>query len=225
MLFMVMKKSYLIDFIGFMIAKVKNISRLFSMAYMASGNRWRLALILIMQYVEDLSDRQAAEAVRSRIDWKYALSLELVDPGFDSTILSEFRTRLVMGTAEQRILDAILTKCREHTWLKARGRQRTDSTHVLAQVRAVNRLECVGETLRHALNRLATVAPTWLQNSCLPAWGERYGRRMDETRLPSSQEDRQAYAQEIGADGYALLSALYASHAPVWLRDVPAVET
>ena len=125
---------------------------------------WRLALVLVMQYVEDLSDRQAADAVRSRIDWKYALSLELTDPGFDSTVLSEFRTRLVTGAAEQRILDAILTKCREHAWLTARGRQRTDSTHVLAHVRAVNRLECVGETLRHALNRLATVAPEWLQS-------------------------------------------------------------
>jgi len=105
---------------------------------------WRLALVLVMQYIEDLSDRQAADAVRSRIDWKYALSLELADPGFDSTVLSEFRTRLVTGAAEQRILDAILTQCREHAWLTARGRQRTDSTHVLAHVRAVNRLECVG---------------------------------------------------------------------------------
>ncbi|HEY5867986.1 MAG TPA: IS1182 family transposase [Candidatus Tectomicrobia bacterium] len=186
---------------------------------------WRLALILVLQYVEDLSDRQAADAVRSRIDWKYALSLELADPGFDSTVLSEFRTRLVTGAAEQRILDAILTKCREQAWLQARGRQRTDSTHVLAHVRAVNRLECVRETLRHALNRLATVAPAWLQAHCLPAWGERYGRRLDATRLSTSTEDRSAYAQEIGADGYALLSALYAPHAPVWLREEPAVET
>lgn len=162
---------------------------------------WRLALILVLQYVEDLSDRQAADAVRSRIDWKYALSLELADPGFDSTVLSEFRTRLVTGAAEQRILDAILTKCREQAWLQARGRQRTDSTHVLAHVRAVNRLECVRETLRHALNRLATVAPAWLQAHCLPAWGERYGRRLDATRLSTSTEDRSAYAQEIGADG------------------------
>jgi len=100
---------------------------------------WRLALVTIMPYVEDVSDRQAAEAVRGRIDWKYALSLELTDPGFDSTVLSEFRTRLVVGSAEQRLLDAILDSCRERKWLKARGRQRTDSTHVLARVRAVNR--------------------------------------------------------------------------------------
>jgi transposase len=114
---------------------------------------WQLALVTIMQYVENLSDRQAADAVRSRIDWKYALSLELTDPGFDNTVLSEFRTRLVSGSAEQKVLDLILEKRREHKLIKARGRQRIDSTHVLARVRAVNRLECVGETMRHALNR------------------------------------------------------------------------
>jgi transposase len=139
---------------------------------------WRLALVTIMPYVEEVSDRQAAEAVRGRSDWQYALSLELTDPGFDSTVLSEFRTRLVVGSAEQRLLDALLERCRERKWLKARGRQRTDSTHVLACVRAVNRLECVGETLRHTLNSLAVVAPAWLHTHCQVEWGERYGRRV-----------------------------------------------
>jgi transposase len=155
---------------------------------------WRLALVTIMQYVENLSDRQAAEAVRSRIDWKYALSLELTHPGFDSTVLSEFRTRLVAGAAEQRLLDAVLAKCRERKWLKAQGRQRTDSTHVLARVRAVNRLECVGETLRHALNSLAVVAPAWLSAHSQAVWGERYGRRVDDYHLPTRKDERQAYA-------------------------------
>lgn len=193
-----------------------DFATLFPTCGQPAGAPWRLALVLVMPYVEDLSDCQAAEAVRSRIDWKYALSLTLADPGFDSTVFSEFRTRLVMGAAEQRILDAFLAKCREHSWLKARGRQRTDSTHVLAHVRAVNRVECVGETLRHALNRVATVAPEWLQTHCLPEWEERDGRRMDDVRLPTKKEDRHAYAQEIGADGDALWSALYAPQAPVW---------
>src|SRR5262245_32315556 len=121
---------------------------------------WRLALVTIRQYVENLSDRRAADAVRSRIDWKYALSLELTDPGFDSTVLSEFRSRLAAGAAEQRLLDAFLEACRERQWLKVRGRQRTDATHVLARVRAINRLEGIGETLRAALNTLAVVPPT-----------------------------------------------------------------
>src|SRR5689334_14642613 len=106
---------------------------------------WRLALVSVLQLLEGLSDRQAADAVRSRLDWKYALSLELTDSGFDHTVLSEFRTRLLALTAEERFLEAVLTLCKEHGWLKAHGRQRTDSTHILAKVRALNRAECVVE--------------------------------------------------------------------------------
>jgi transposase len=155
---------------------------------------WRLALVTIMQYVEGLSDRQAADAVRSRIDWKYALNLELTDPGFDPTVLCEFRARLIAGKAEQLLLDAVLQRCRERTLLKARGRQRTDSTHVLGAIRALNRLECVGETLRHALNSLAVVAPEWLRSQSRPEWIERYGPRVAASRLPASKESQAAYA-------------------------------
>src|SRR5688500_10599193 len=128
-----------------------------------AASPWRLAFATVMQFAEGLSDRQAADAVRSRIDWKYALSLELTDPGFDHTVLSEFRTRLVAGQAELLLLDTFLARVRERGLLKVRGRQRTDSTHVLAAIRVLNRLELVGETLRHALNSLAVVAPAWLQ--------------------------------------------------------------
>jgi transposase len=124
---------------------------------------WRLALVTIMQFRETLADRQAAEAVRARIDWKYLLSLELTDPGFDFSVLSEFRDRLLAGSAEELLLDKLLERCRALGLLKARGHQRTDSTHVLAAVRVLSRLELVAETLRAALNELATVAPDWLQ--------------------------------------------------------------
>jgi transposase len=120
---------------------------------------WRLALICVMQFAEGISDRQAADAVRSRIDWKYALSLELTDAGFDYWVLSQFRQRLVEGQAQLRLLDTLLTLFVERGLLKAGGRQRTDSTHVLAAVRGLNRLELVGETLRHALESLATLVP------------------------------------------------------------------
>lgn len=140
----------------------------------------RLALASVLQYVEGLSDRQAADAVRSRIDWKYALALELTDPGFDHTVLSEFRSRLVVGRLEQLLLDTLLDRCRELGLIKERGRQRTDSTHVLAAVRGLNRLERVGETLRAALNDLAVVAPDWLQSLAPSEWYQRYGRRVHE---------------------------------------------
>ncbi len=101
---------------------------------------WRLALVTVLQFAENLSDRRAAEAVRGRIDWKYLLGLELTDPGFDASVLSEFRSRLVTGGAEALLLDTLLALCREHKLLVAGGRQRTDSTHVLGAVRALNRL-------------------------------------------------------------------------------------
>src|SRR3954454_24181199 len=130
----------------------------------------RLATVSVLQYVEGLSDRQAADAVRGRIDWKYALGLELTDPGFDHTVLSEFRCRLINGQAEQQLLDSILERCRELELIRPRGRQRTDSTHVLAAVRVLNRLERVGETIRAALNDLAVMAPDWLQALAPPEW-------------------------------------------------------
>src|SRR6266550_8697743 len=100
---------------------------------------WRLALVTLFQFLEGLTDRQAADAVRDRLAWKYALSLDLCDPGFDHTVLSEFRSRLVAGNAEQRLLDLLLERCRESGWLKVRGRQLTSSTHILAKIRALNR--------------------------------------------------------------------------------------
>jgi transposase len=186
---------------------------------------WRLALVLVMQFADALSDRQAAEAVRSRIDWKYALALDLTDPGFDSTVLSEFRTRLVEGSVEHKMLDAVLDLCRARKWVTPRGRQRTDSTHVLGMIRALNRLECVGETLRHALNSLAVSAPDWLLGHSLPEWLDRYDRRLDDERLPKGKEERQVLAERIGADGHILLDALYAEDAQSWLIQIPAVQT
>ena len=140
----------------------------------------QLALICIMQFLEDLTDRQAAEAVRSRIDWKYLLGLELTDSGFDYSVLCEFRLRLIEGQAEQRLFNLLLEECKRQGWIKQRGKQRTDSTHVLAATRALNRLECVGETLRAALNRIATVAPAWLQAWVPVEWFDRYCRAIEE---------------------------------------------
>jgi transposase len=185
---------------------------------------WRLALVTVLQFAENLPDRQAAEAVRSRIDWKYLLGLELTDSGFDASVLCEFRARLVAGAAEQRLLDHLLTLARERGLLKARGRQRTDSTHVLAAIHVLNRLECVGETLRHALNSLAVVAPEWLREQVPTDWYERYGSRVDNYRLPKGDAEREALAEVIGADGSRLLQVVRAPAAPLWLREVPAVE-
>lgn len=153
----------------------QDFSHLFPEQGQPAASPFHLALATLLQYLEGLTDRQAADAVRSRIDWKYLLCLDLTDVGFDHTVLSEFRTRLLAGKAECLMLDKLLALCRDKGWLKARTRQRTDSTHVLAAIRAITRLVCVGETLRAALNALAVAAPEWLRACCPPEWQERYG--------------------------------------------------
>jgi transposase len=186
---------------------------------------WRLALITIMQFRENLADRQAAEAVRARIDWKYLLGLELTDAGFDFSVLSEFRDRLLAGSAEERLLDKLLERCQAQGLLKSRGQQRTDSTHVLAAIRVLNRLELVGETLRAALNELAHVAPDWLQSVAPLEWYERYSKRIEDSRLPREATKREAYAQTVGEDGFTLLDALDNEQVAEALRELPMIDT
>lgn len=185
---------------------------------------WRLALVCVLQFVEDLSDRQAAEAVRARIDWKYLLGLELTDVGFDFSVLSEFRDRLLRAEAGPRIFERLVEKLSERGWIKKRGVQRTDSTHVLAAVRRLNRVELLGEMLRAALNRLAESDPDWLTSWVPVEWFERYSRRIEEWRLPSAKDKQEEIMGQIGEDGSRLLSELWSEQAPASLRVLPEVE-
>jgi len=184
-----------------------------------------LNLIMVMQYAEGLSDQQAAEAVRSRIDWKYALGLALTDPGFHYSILSTYRERLLTGGAEQQFFEEMLTHFRTRGLLRARGQQRTDSTHVLAAIRDINRLECIGETLRHALNCLAVVLPDWLAAQVAPDWFDLYGTRFEQYRLPQELAEQQELAERMGRDGHHLLAALDDPATPGYLREIPAIQT
>lgn len=169
----------------------------------------RLALITIMQFAEGLTDRQAADAVRSRIDWKYALGLNLTDSGFDATVLSEFRGRLCQNEASNKLLDVMVSHFKEHKLIKSRGKQRTDSTQVVAAIRQVNRLELVGETLRATLNQIATLAPEWLQEIISEDWFDRYSERFENYRLPKEKTKREEMALLIGRDGHHLLEKLW----------------
>jgi transposase len=184
---------------------------------------WRLALVTLLQFRETLSDRQAAEAVRARIDWKYLLGLDLTDEGFDHTVLCEFRGRLLEHEATERLLTRVLEVARGDGLLKARGRQRTDSTHVLAAVRQMNRIELLGETLRATLNTIARVAPDWLRVFAPTDWHERYDRRVEDMRLPATGLKRDTYIVQVGTDGHDLLDLLDASETPEVLRALPEV--
>jgi len=185
----------------------------------------RRAVVTALQFAEHLSDRQAANAVRARIDWKYLLGLELTDPGFDHTLLHDFRERVLEGGVERQLLDALLERLKARELIKERGKQRTDSTHVVAAVRELNRLECVGETLRQALNSLAVADPQWLREKVAPEWFARYAYRFEQGRLPDKKAERDALGETIGRDGHHLLEAIYAPTSPHWLRQLPAVET
>jgi transposase len=185
----------------------------------------RLALVTILQRAEKLTDRQAAEAVRTRIDWQYLLGLPLDDPGFDHTVLAEFRARVADGGLERVALDALLAKLAAGGLVKAGGKQRTDSTHVVAAVAALNRLELAGESVRAALEALAAAHPDWVaQRICVPDFARRYGTPMTSWRPPQSEARRGELALAYARDGYALLESVYDPSTPPWLRELPAVD-
>ncbi len=203
----------------------KEFSKLYSTEGRSAESPGQLAMVVLMQFVENLTDRQAAEAVQVRIDWKYALGLELEDEGFDYSVLSEFRSRLLTKGAEADIFDKLLEVCKERGLVKAGGKQRTDSTQVLAAVRELNRLECVGETVRQALEVLVDVMPDWFKGWLKADWVARYGQPLNSYRLPKEKKARAEMGLVIGWDGYEVLTQVYAATAPRWLREVPAIET
>jgi hypothetical protein len=185
----------------------------------------RLALVSVLQRAEKLTDRAAAEAVLARLDWKYLLGLRLQDPGFDHTVLAEFRGKVAQAGLEQVALDALVVRLAAEGLVKAGGKQRTDSTHVVAAVAALNRLELAGESVRAAAEALAAAHPDWLeQRICVADWARRYGTPMTSWRPPASKAKQDELAIAYARDGYALLEAVYDLAAPAWLAELPAVE-
>ncbi len=155
---------------------------------------WRLALATVLQFAEGLSDRQAAHAVRARLDWQDVLRPEPDDAGFAASVLCAFRSRLVAGEAAWLRFKALLTWARTRQLLRVRGRQRTDSTRVL--------------------DSRAVAAPARRRAHCPPNWSERYGRRLEDADLPKGQAACAAFTLLVGGDGHALLAALYTPTAP-----------
>jgi transposase len=185
----------------------------------------RLALVTVLQRAENLHDRQAAEAARTRIGWKYLTGLPMEDPGFDFTVLPEFRGRVTEAELEQVALDALLGRPAGDGLVQAGGKQRAGSTRVAAAVAALNRLELAGESVRAVLEVLAAAHPDWLaQRVCVTDFSHRYGTPMTSWKPPSSQAERDKLAIACARDGYALLEAVYDATAPAWLRELPAVQ-
>jgi transposase len=185
----------------------------------------RLAMVTALQFAEDLTDRAAAHRVRYDVSWRYCLAMELEEPGIDASVLSEFRTRLLKHGLQTRALDLLLARLKEKGLVKAGGKQRTDSTHVVAAIRNLNRLELAGEAVRAALEALSAAAPDWVAAVVeVPEWERRYGRRVDESwRPPASKAKREALALDYGRDAVELLQAVFHPQSPHWLRELPAV--
>jgi transposase len=184
-----------------------------------------LAMVTVLQEAENLPDRQAAEAVRTRLDWQYALGLALDDEGFDFSVLSEFRDRVAAHGLEEAALDALLARLADEGLVRAGGKQRTDSTHVIAAVRGLHTIELAGESVRAALEALAAACPDWLAaRLCTGDWARRYGARIDSWRLPAGKAGRDRLLITYARDGYALAGACYEDSAPVWARELPAVQ-
>jgi hypothetical protein len=180
----------------------------------------------VLQRAENLTDRMAAEAVRARLDWKYLLGLSLDDPGFDHSVLPEFRAKVAGAGLERAALDALLERLASDGLVKAGGKQRTDSTHVIAAVAALNRLELAGESVRAALEALAAAHPGWTaQVLHVGEWNRRYGTPVTSWRPPVSETKRNELAVTYARDGFALLEAVGHPASPAWLRELPAVET
>jgi len=129
------------------------------------------------------------------------------------------------GEAEHRLFEMLLTHLKARGWLTERQRQRTDSTHILAAVRSLNRLELVGRTLQHALNALAELSPDWLLTQISSEWFERYSYPLDEYRLPKEKAERLVLAEQIGKDGQHLLLCIMQSEASTWQEKAPAIVT
>ena len=150
----------------------------------------QLATVCVLQFLLGLSDRQAAEAVRCRIDFKYALALELDDPGFHHSVLADFRERLIEGDRADRLLDLALARMKDAGLVRERTTQRTDSTHVLAAVRDLTRLELVTGAVRAVLEEVARTAGHMLVGLVDEDWGRRYGRPVRLGKNPTRPKTR-----------------------------------
>ncbi|MCD9874747.1 transposase [Streptomyces guryensis] len=166
----------------------------------------QLATVCVLQFLLGLSDRQAAEAVRCRIDFKYAMAMELDDPGFHHSVLADFRDRLAGDGRADRLLDLALARLKEAGLVRERTTQRTDSTHVLAAVRDLTRLELITEAVRAALEEVAGISPHLLDELVEEDWGLRYGRPVRLGKNPTKPKTR---FLATGNDAVRLLEHLY----------------
>lgn len=181
-----------------------------------------LAFVTVFQFLEKLPDRQAAESLRMRLDWKYALHLPLEYEGFNFSVLSEFRDRLIAGKAEGRVFEVLVAQIREMGLIKEHGKQRTDSLAMLSKVRWLSRLEEAVETLRLAVVALVKADRDWVAEILPPSWEDKYGERFVMQRY--TEKEWKDYEANIGNDGQWLLKRIMDGGAPAGLQELSEVK-
>jgi transposase len=191
-----------------------------------TGVPFILAMLTIFQFAEDLPDRQAAEAVRTRMDWKYALHLPVDYPGIDHTELGEFRQRLRLDRGGQRVFQRLLTRLAELGLLGSKDKRRAHIDDVLKALDTLSRVEELAEAMSLALEALAARQPDWLRAMSLPHWYGRYGPKLARLYRSSCKEEHEALARAIGADISYLLEAIAEAGNPdlALLPEVKALE-
>ena len=178
---------------------------------------WRLAilyLVTIFQFVESLPDQLAADAVRDRVDWKYALHLPMNTPGLPATSLCEFRQGLLAGPGKEQNLQTLLERLKQMQELNGKARFSLKTERVLTYVCRNSRLANTWEAIRQALEALAASQPELLHAASLPHWYERYGHRREILKLGAARPEQEALAQAIGGDGAYLLKAISEAETP-----------
>ena len=180
-----------------------------------------MALVTVFQMLEKVPDRLAAQQVVSRMDWKYALHLPLTYPGFHFTDLSAFRQRLFDHAQERLLFEQLLLKLKELGLLKAQGKMRTDSTHVLGVVERLSQLELLRETLRMAVLATTAAATDWVAATLPPAFRDAYRELQSAFGLSASEVLAQSV--QAGQDGFWFLAQVERSAPPV-VGKLPEVE-
>lgn len=182
----------------------------FAELYASSGrpgvNSVVLTLVTVFQFLEDLPDRAAAEQVRSRMDWKYVLRQELTWAGFNYSDLCNFRKRLVENEQEGLLFEKVLVYLKSKGFIKKKGKQRTDATHVLGQIRSMSRLELVLETMRVALSAVVSADAKWFLENLPASYSERYQEKRYDYRMKREEIDQ--LMKQAGQDGRCLLEQL-----------------
>ncbi len=166
-----------------------------------------LSLVTIFQFAENLPDRRAAEATRTRPDWKYALHLARTYPGLDHRSLCEFRRLLWHEPTARQAFQQVLDRLAETDLLSGTDRQAITASEVLEAVCRVSRLEQLIEAMRMMLEAMAAFEPEALRTMALPHWYDRYSQIQAARDLPKSKEEQTALAQAVGADILYLLEA------------------